>query len=273
MATTNKGRSKEEQQAELKRQMEELKKKFATAADKTESAPDVIEAEYEQKEEVVIVGDTEEEGNYTEEESPGEKQYDVVVAQHNSLQQKSPLEVLADKKMEDIRRLNPDFRLDFMNVFTRLKLNSKGQFQYTLSGEDFVLSDSIKARLLAGDYMYQFWGEEGTQEEGTLVCYSKDSKKTSVDGTLCSECPYDYMKCKLRFAMAMTLLEDGEDESEVYNLNVAPTGAYAFADYVKLLSKKYKKGLKEVITNVYTEEKTGKEKSQKYNAVLFRVAK
>ena len=211
MATTNKGRSKEEQQAELKRQMEELKKKFATTADKTESAPDVIEAEYEQKEEVVIVGDTEEEGNYTEEESPGEKQYDVVVAQHNSLQQKSPLEVLADKKMEDIRRLNPDFRLDFMNVFTRLKLNSKGQFQYTLSGEDFVLSDSIKARLLAGDYMYQFWGEEGTQEEGTLVCYSKDSKKTSVDGTLCSECPYDYMKCKLRFAMAMTLLEDGED--------------------------------------------------------------
>lgn len=185
----------------------------------------------------------------------------------------SPLDILAHQRMEEIQKLNPDFALDNMNVFTRLKINTKGKFMYTLSGEDFVLSDRIKIRLLAGNYMHQYWGEKGSDDEGNLVCYSEDNQTTSVDGCSCDKCPYDRSKCHVRFAIAFNVLEDGEDHEEVYNLNMPQTGAFAFYDYIKLLTKKYKKGLKEVVTEMYTEEKDGKEKGQKFNAIQFTISK
>lgn len=184
--------------------------------------------------------------------------------------QKSYLETIAEKRIEEIQKLNPGFRLDFMNVFTRLKLNSKGQFYYELSGEEIKLTDNINTKLLAGEPIYQYWGEKDTEDEGNLICYSKD-KVVNFEGCKCSECPYDPNKCKIRFAMALHLLEEGEDEEEIFNINLPSTGAYAFADYVKLMSKKYKKGVADVITTMVTEEKTGKEDSTiKYNAVLFK---
>jgi hypothetical protein len=186
---------------------------------------------------------------------------------------KNPLAGLAAKKLEEIQALNPDFELDFMNVFTRLKTNTKGQFMFSLGGEDFVLSDSINVKLLAGDYMHQYWGEKDTEQEGTLVCYSDDGQVTSIDGTACADCPYNREMCKLRFAIGVNLLVDGEDPSEIYNINLPQTGAFAFADYVKLVTKRYHTGIKEVVTNMYTVEKEGKGKGDKFNAVQFRVAK
>lgn len=185
--------------------------------------------------------------------------------------QKTPLEILADKKMAEIRKLNPDFKLDFMNVFTRMKTNTKGQFMYSLSGEDFVLSDKIPVRLLAGEYMHQCWGKKDSEREGELVCYSKDGQITNVDGHSCAQCPYDKADCRLRFAVALQLLIDTEDPDEIYNFNMPQTGAFAFADYVKLVTKKLKVGLKDVKTVMYTEEKEGAEKGQKYNAILFKL--
>lgn len=185
----------------------------------------------------------------------------------------SPLEVLAAKKMEEIKKLNPDFNLDFMNIFTRMKTNTKGQFLYTLSGEDFILGDKINVKILAGDYMHQYWGEQGTDEEGTLVCYSKNGQKSSIDGINCDQCPHNRMRCGLRLAIAVNVLADGEDPDEVYNYNMPQTGAFAFADYTKLVTKKTHKGLKDVITTMYTVEKDGRDKGQKYNAVQFKLAK
>lgn len=184
---------------------------------------------------------------------------------------KKPLELLAEKKMEEIRKLNPDFNMDFMNVFTRLKIDTKGRFSYELSGETFTLSDDIAVRLLAGDYMHQRWGnKEDGDRNGELMCYSTDGQVTSFDGIPCSQCPYGADKCKLRFAIALNVLEAGEEQDEIYNLNMPTTGALAFADYVKLLTKK-KLPIKEVITRMRTEEKDGKEKDQKFNAIMFRL--
>jgi len=103
------------------------------------------------------------------------------------------------------------------------------------------------------------------------VCYSSDGQVTNVDGMSCSECPFGREKCKLRFAVALNLLEEGEEPDEIYNINMPTTGALAFADYVKLLTKK-KIPIKEVITQMYTQTKAGKEKGQQFNAILFKLA-
>lgn len=184
---------------------------------------------------------------------------------------KKPLEILADRKMEEIRQLNPDFNMDYMNVFTRLKIDTKGRFSYELAGETFSLSDDIAVRLLAGDYMHQRWGnKEDGEREGELICYSTNGQVSSFDGIPCSQCPYGQEKCKLRFAIGLNVLENGEDPDEIFNINMPTTGALAFADYVKLLTKK-KLPIKEVITRMRTEEKDGKEKGQKFNAILFKL--
>lgn len=185
---------------------------------------------------------------------------------------KTPLQILAEKQMAEIQKLNPDFKLDFMNVFTRLKLNTKGQFLYTLSGEEFKLGDEITTKLLGGEYMFQLWDSE----ENELVCYSVDHI-ANVDGEACATCPHNngqgiHPDCRIRYALVMHLLMEDEDPDEVFNINIPSTGTYAFADYVKLL-KKLKKGVKDVNTMIYTEEKTGRaDSSIKYNAIQFRRA-
>ena len=186
---------------------------------------------------------------------------------------KSFLETLAEKKMEEIQKLNPEFKLDFMSVFTRMKINTKGQFIYTLSGDETILSDKIDVRLLGGEYIYQYWGEKGTEDEGELLCYSKD-RVTNCDGGKCTECPHDPDNCKIRYALVMNIYEKDEDPEEIFNINIPSTGTFAFADYVKLLNKKHKKGVAEVITNMHTKEKTGADDAKiKYNAVLFEFSK
>jgi len=196
----------------------------------------------------------------------------VTVTQPAEIQKISPLEMLAEDRKKQIRELNPDFDLDFMNVFTRLKLNSKGEFMYSLAGQDTVLDDKIKIKLLAGAAMHQYWGEKGTEEEGTLVCYSTNGRKCAVDGTACSECPYNKEKCQLRYAIALRVVGNKDEEDEIFNYNMPPTGAFAFSDYVKLVTKKYRKGIKDIITVMYTETEEGKDKTQKYNAIKFKPA-
>jgi len=187
----------------------------------------------------------------------------------------SALEALAKKQLDEIQKLNPEFSVDFMNVFTRMKLDTKGRFVYDLSGETFVLGDVINARLLVGEYMYQLWDSD----DNLLVCYSKDHVANN-DGELCIECPYNkdpekpgpHPDCKIRYALALSLAMQGEDPDDVYLINIPSTGAFAFADYVKLL-RKHKKGVADVITELRTEEKTSKEdSSRKYNAILFKMA-
>ena len=184
---------------------------------------------------------------------------------------KSALELLAEKKMEELKALNPEFKLDYMNVFTRVKVNSKGQFFYILGGEETKLTDQISTRLITGEYMYQLWGEKGTENEGDLLCYSKDHV-TNCDGGKCAECPHDYDKCKLRYALVMNLLMNDEDPEDLFNINISSTGAYAFADYVKLIAKKYKKGVSEVKTTIITEERPVENSKDTYNAILFKYA-
>lgn len=192
----------------------------------------------------------------------------------------SPLQLYAEKKIQEIQALNPGFKLDFLNVFTRLKTNKKGQFCYMLGDEEVNLSDEIKTRLLAGEPIYQLWGANNTDDAGSLVCYSRDHV-TSVNGDVCAQCPLGHLdpnslyagKCTLRFAMILSLLEKGEDPTEVYNINVPTTATYAFADYIKLLHKKFKFGVQDVTTVLYTkEEKSKKDPSQSYNAIKFKYA-
>ena len=185
---------------------------------------------------------------------------------------KSSLELLADEMLKKIQEINPTFKLDYINVFTRLTINTKGQFTYSLSGEDFILSDSINVKLLAGEYLHQYWGEKGSAEEGTLVCYSKDGQHTSVHGNFCDECPYNRLKCSIRFAIALNILSETESLDDVYTINMPSTGAFSFSDYVKLLMKRYKKGVADVVTNMYTIERAGKDKGDKFNAIQFKVS-
>ena len=207
----------------------------------------------------------------------------AVVSEETSVvkKQSSMLELYAQKRIDEIQKLNPGFNLGFLNVFTRLKTNSKGQFCYNLGGEDFVLSDCINTRMIAGEPVFQLWGAKDTEDEGNLICYSKNHE-VSANGDVCMQCPYGHLdpssvyfgKCSIRFAMILSILEAGEDASEVYNINLPSTATYAFADYVKFLSKKFKKGVQDVVTTIFTEEEKGKkDPTQRYNAIKFKFAK
>jgi hypothetical protein len=177
----------------------------------------------------------------------------------------SPVRKFAEAKLKELQELNPGLKLDFLNVFTRLKLNTKGQFFYELSDEEFNLSDAIDVQIIAGEQMYQLWDSD----ENTLICYSSD-QVTNAEGTPCAECPHDNSQCKLRYALVFKLIDENEDE-DVYNLSLPTTGTLAFGDYIKLMKKKFNKSAQKVVTTVFTKEKSSKEdSSRKYNSIQFK---
>lgn len=181
--------------------------------------------------------------------------------------QDSPLLKLAEQKLKELQELNPACRLSDINVFTRLRLNTKGQFFYELAGQEFKLSDSINVQVLAAETNYQFWDSE----ENTMLCWSHN-KKVNFQGESCERCPYDPNRCKIRCLLVVKILAEGE-EDDVFVINLPSTGAYAFFDYIRLLKKKYKCSVHEVVTTMHTVEKSSKEdSSRKYNAVLFNYA-
>ncbi len=193
-----------------------------------------------------------------------------------------PIERMMAQEQQRLQDLNPDFRLDYVNPFTWLKVDKKGNFYYELSGEKFAFGDKIRVKLAVGEPVYQLWGVEGTEDAGTLLCWGRDHV-TSVRGDICDECPFagqtnpktgESLKndCKIRLALILNVMEEGEDPEEYFMLNVPTTGAFAFADYTKLLKKK-KLGVRDVVTLIYTDEaKSRQDTSISYTAILFKQA-
>ena len=179
----------------------------------------------------------------------------------------SPIVMIAKEKIKELQELNPHCKLDLVNVFSRLKLNSKGQFIYELGGKEFNLTDSVNVQILATENEFQLWDSN----ENTLICKSEDHV-ISCNGELCAECSHYKEDCKIRSIMVLKVLADGE-EDDLFIHNLPTTGTYAFWDYIKLLKKLHKIGVHNCSTRMYTVEKPSKEDSnKKYNAVLFEFA-
>jgi len=156
-------------------------------------------------------------------------------------------------KMKDFKEKNKGFDLDYVDMGTYLKINSKGQFYE--ADDDKKIYDSLDAVIVSGEPQFVLWGKEETPEEGKLLISQKTQEEAeeqfeeiaangSVEmfGQL-----YDKSDIAQRYIITFMTAE-----GKLYAVNMSKSSKKNFGKYSKSIYLDKDLGLQEVLTRIST---------------------
>lgn len=169
-------------------------------------------------------------------------------------------------KIDEFKAKNKEFDLDFVDLGTYLRINSKGQ----LEGKDNpdLKFDTIQAVVISGKSKYNLWGADGSPDENELLfsVESVEEAKAELE-ELCSD-PlkaelYSWKEVSKRYIITF-IAQDGN----IYSIDMSQTSKFSFANYIKQLFNHHSLGMSDVVTEISTEEK--KKDRNSWSVITFK---